>query len=86
MNKKRYAASAVVFLVLAALVYLQFRTWRNFDWDRLFQYGLSWRHIFHGSGALETFSSASSPAIIRVAPGVAHGNRLHSPRLARSAG
>ena len=48
MNKKRYAASAVVFLVLAALIYLQFRTWRNFDWDRLFEYGLSWRHIFHG--------------------------------------
>ncbi len=48
MNKKRYAVSAVVFVVLAVLVYLQFRTWRNFDWDRLFQYGLNWRHIFHG--------------------------------------
>src|ERR1039458_4480367 len=48
MNKKRYAASAVVFLVLAVLVYLQFRTWRDFDWARLFQYGLNWRHIFHG--------------------------------------
>jgi glycosyltransferase 2 family protein len=48
MNKKRYAASAVVFLILAVLVYLQFRTWRNFDWGRLFQYGLNWRHIFHG--------------------------------------
>jgi glycosyltransferase 2 family protein len=48
MNKKRYAASAVVFLVLAVLVYLQFRTWRNFDWARLFEYGLNWRHILHG--------------------------------------
>jgi len=48
MNKKRYAASAVVFLILAVLVYLQFRTWRNFDWGRLFQYGLNWRHIVHG--------------------------------------
>ncbi len=48
MNKKQYAASAVVFLVLAVLVYLQFRTWRDFDWARLFQYGLNWRHIFHG--------------------------------------
>ncbi|MFY9660522.1 MAG: lysylphosphatidylglycerol synthase transmembrane domain-containing protein [Terriglobales bacterium] len=48
MNKKRYAASAVVFLILGALIYLQFRTWRNFDWARLFQYGLSWRHIFQG--------------------------------------
>ena len=48
MKNKKYAAFAVVFLVLAALVYLQFRTWRNFDWARLFQYGLSWRHILHG--------------------------------------
>ncbi|MFZ0685308.1 MAG: lysylphosphatidylglycerol synthase transmembrane domain-containing protein [Terriglobales bacterium] len=48
MNKKRYAASAAVFAVLAVLIYLQFRTWRNFDWARLFQYGLNWRHIFHG--------------------------------------
>jgi uncharacterized protein (TIRG00374 family) len=48
MNKKRYAAYAVVFLVLAVLVYLQFRTWQNFDWARLFQYGLNWRHIVHG--------------------------------------
>ena len=50
MNKKKYVVYAVVFLVLAVLVYLQFRTWRNFDWARLFQYGLSWRHIVHGVG------------------------------------
>src|ERR1700694_1140555 len=48
MTKKKYAAFAVVVVVLAVLVYLQFRTWRNFDWARLFQYGLSWRHILHG--------------------------------------
>jgi len=48
MNKKRYAAYAAVFLVLAVLIYLQFRTWRNFDWARLLQYRLNWRHIFHG--------------------------------------
>ena len=48
MTKKKYAAFAVVFVVLAVLIYLQFRTWRNFDWARLFQYGLSWRHILHG--------------------------------------
>jgi uncharacterized protein (TIRG00374 family) len=33
MNKKRYAVSAVVFVVLAVLVYLQFRTWQHFDWS-----------------------------------------------------
>jgi len=48
MTKKKYAAFAVVFLLLAILVYLQFRTWRNFDWARLLQYGLDWRHIIHG--------------------------------------
>jgi uncharacterized protein (TIRG00374 family) len=48
MNKKKYAAFAVVFVILGALVYLQFRTWRNFDWAKLFQYGLDWRHIVHG--------------------------------------
>jgi glycosyltransferase 2 family protein len=48
MNKKKYAASAVVFVVLAVLVYLQFRTWQHFDWARLFQFGMNWRHILHG--------------------------------------
>ncbi|MBZ5612456.1 MAG: flippase-like domain-containing protein [Acidobacteriia bacterium] len=48
MNKKRYLAYAVVFVVLAVLVYLQFRTWQHFDWARLFQFGLNWRHILHG--------------------------------------
>jgi uncharacterized protein (TIRG00374 family) len=48
MTKKKYAAFAAAFAVLGVLVYLQFRTWRNFDWARLFQYGLSWRHILHG--------------------------------------
>ncbi|MGA2965584.1 MAG: lysylphosphatidylglycerol synthase transmembrane domain-containing protein [Terriglobales bacterium] len=33
MNKKQYAAYAAIFLVLAVLVYLQIRTWRNFDWS-----------------------------------------------------
>src|SRR5260370_37048451 len=48
MTKKKYVASAVVFVVLAVLVYLQFRIWQNFDWARLFQFGLNWRHILHG--------------------------------------
>lgn len=50
MINKKYLAYAAVFLVLAALVYLQFRTWKNFDWARLLQYGLSWRHILYGVG------------------------------------
>jgi uncharacterized protein (TIRG00374 family) len=50
MNKKKYLAFAVVFVVLALLLYLQFRTWRNFDWVLLLQYKLDWRHILHGVG------------------------------------
>jgi len=32
MDRKRLLASAVVFLILAVLVYLQYRHWRTFDW------------------------------------------------------
>ncbi len=49
MNKKRYVVYAVVFLVLAVLVYLQFRTWQNFDWARFWETRpTKWRHIVHG--------------------------------------
>jgi uncharacterized protein (TIRG00374 family) len=49
MNKKRYLAYAVVFLVLAVLVYLQFRTWQNFDWARFRETRPhKWIHIVHG--------------------------------------
>jgi len=48
MNKKRYALYTLVFLILAVLVYLQFRTWRNFNWALLLQYNLKWRNIFQG--------------------------------------
>ena len=47
MKNKKYIAYVVVFLVLVGLVYLQFRTWRNFDWALLFHFNLIWRHIFH---------------------------------------
>jgi len=49
MNNKRYVVYAVVFLVLAVLVYLQFRTWQNFDWARFRQTRpQKWAHILHG--------------------------------------
>jgi uncharacterized protein (TIRG00374 family) len=32
MDKKRIVASVVVFLILAVLVYLQYRHWQTFDW------------------------------------------------------
>jgi uncharacterized membrane protein YbhN (UPF0104 family) len=32
MDKKRIVASAVVFLILATLFYLQYKHWQSFDW------------------------------------------------------
>jgi glycosyltransferase 2 family protein len=52
MKIKKYAAFGVVFLILAGLIYLQFRTWRNFDWAKLFQYHLEWRHIVYGTACI----------------------------------
>jgi glycosyltransferase 2 family protein len=34
MSKKRFLITALVLVVLAALVYLQIRTWKRFDWHR----------------------------------------------------
>jgi glycosyltransferase 2 family protein len=49
MKNKRYVVYAVVFLVLAILIYLQFRTWQNFDWARFRQTRPRlWMHILHG--------------------------------------
>ncbi len=48
MVNKKYAVYAGVFAVLAVLVYLQFRTYKSFDWAKLFHNGLNWRHIVHG--------------------------------------
>ncbi|MGA9391533.1 MAG: lysylphosphatidylglycerol synthase transmembrane domain-containing protein [Candidatus Sulfotelmatobacter sp.] len=49
MDKKRIAASAVVFLILAALVYLQYRHWQSFDWGTFWaQTGrIKKVHVFH---------------------------------------
>jgi glycosyltransferase 2 family protein len=49
MNNKKYIVYAVVFIVLAVLVYLQFRTWQNFDWARFRETRpQKWVHILHG--------------------------------------
>jgi glycosyltransferase 2 family protein len=47
--KRKHLVYAVVFLVLVALIYLQFRTWKNFDWA-LFRETRpqNWLHIAHG--------------------------------------
>ncbi len=49
MDKKRILASVVVFLILAILIYLQYRHWQSFDWGTFWaQTGRikKW-HVFH---------------------------------------
>ncbi len=50
MDKKRILASVVVFLILAALVYLQYRHWRTFDWGTFWSqtHRIKKIHVLHG--------------------------------------
>src|SRR5271170_3237919 len=50
MHKRRILIYGLVLVILATLVYLQFRHWRTFDWDKFVQNtrDVSWRHVIHG--------------------------------------
>jgi glycosyltransferase 2 family protein len=50
MDKKRIVASAVVFFVLAILVYLQYRHWQSFDWGTFWAqtHRIKKIHVLHG--------------------------------------
>jgi glycosyltransferase 2 family protein len=50
MDKKRILASAVVFLILVSLFYLQYRHWRSFDWHTFWSqtYRVKKLHVLHG--------------------------------------
>lgn len=50
MSKKRSFIYVLVFVVLAVLVYLQFRTWRNFDWASFWEqtHGVNKLQILYG--------------------------------------
>jgi glycosyltransferase 2 family protein len=50
MNKHRILIYGLVFAVLAALVYVQFREWRTFDWSKFLEHtrDVRWRHVIHG--------------------------------------
>ena len=49
-TKKRILASVVVFLILAVLIYLQYRHWRSFDWGTFWSQTHRIRkiHVLHG--------------------------------------
>jgi glycosyltransferase 2 family protein len=50
MSKNRVILYGLVFAVLSALVYLQIREWRTFDWQRFLDNtrDISWRHVMNG--------------------------------------
>jgi glycosyltransferase 2 family protein len=50
MDRKRILASVVVFLILAVLVYLQYRHWRTFDWGTFWSqtHRINKWHVLHG--------------------------------------
>jgi uncharacterized protein (TIRG00374 family) len=50
MDKKRIVASVVVFLILAVLVYLQYRHWQSFDWGTFWTqvHRIRKIHVLHG--------------------------------------
>ena len=50
MDKKRVLATAVVFLILAVLVYLQYRHWQTFDWGTFWGqlHRIKKIHVLHG--------------------------------------
>ncbi len=50
MDKKRILASVVVFLILAVLIYLQYRHWRSFDWGTFWSqtHRIKKIHVLHG--------------------------------------
>ncbi|MGA7756111.1 MAG: lysylphosphatidylglycerol synthase transmembrane domain-containing protein, partial [Candidatus Sulfotelmatobacter sp.] len=50
MDKKRILASVAVFLILAVLVYLQYRHWRTFDWGTFWSqtHRIKKVHVLHG--------------------------------------
>src|SRR5271165_5706883 len=53
MSNRKYLVYAAVFIVLGVLVYLQFRTWQNFDWARFRETRpQKWMHILHGIGLI----------------------------------
>src|SRR5271166_4725494 len=59
MNKKRILVFGIVLTLLCLLIYLQVRTWKNFDWDKfhkgtdqVFWSSTDKRINWHGAGAL----------------------------------
>jgi uncharacterized protein (TIRG00374 family) len=50
MNKQRATIYGLVLAVLAALVYMQFREWRTFDWGKFAEHtrDVRWRHVIYG--------------------------------------
>lgn len=50
MKKQRIVIYGLALAILVVLIYLQFRQWRTFDWDKFIEHSrdIAWRHVIHG--------------------------------------
>ena len=97
MDKKRILASVVVFLILAILIYLQYRHWRTFDWGTFWSqtHRIKKIHVLHGIAliyigygmralALEDISEAGAAKNNGDRNGVAHAGWFYRTGVAGS--
>ncbi len=99
MDKKRIVVSTVVFLILAVLVYVQFREWQAFDWGKFrnLSQQIRWFHVLHAvawiyfgyvltGDPVEDFSAAGSAKGFVRRTDRPHADRIHRPSIARATG
>lgn len=51
-KKKKFIVTALVLVVLAALVYFQVRAWRKFDWQKFLNERPQWSYVLAGVGLI----------------------------------
>ena len=99
MGNKRYLAYAVVAAILAALVYAQFRTWKDFDWATFWAQGkeislspYSAGHradllqLFPARAALENLPAPGASGNFRPRAYSPDADRIHRPGAAGTSG
>ena len=99
MDKKRILASTVVFLILAVLLYLQYRHWQSFDWGTFWSQthrinkvkvlrGIGWIYIGYMLRALrwKIFLKPVRPKVKTSGTGVSDFDWIHRTGSARARG
>src|ERR1039457_2579032 len=95
MNKKQYGIYAAVFVVLAALEYLQFRTWQHFDWNTFLSqtshvsklrvvFGIGWIYLAYILRAIRWNIFLRPARRVRGPAGCTDDRGIYRPGIARS--